>query len=243
MSAKQRIYDKFADGIRSGKIATGARLPTEKKIAAEFSVSRSTVQAVMMRLANEGMVTRKAGSGTFAARIDDDASVKVALDIHNIQSFESEMAVSGDRVSYRLVSYAKTSVPQHVGPKIGVPPGAPVMCLYRLRFIDEICIGSEVRYLSPEITWDVSLHALETQGGHQIVEEGLGLRIGRIDAALRSVCANTTQAEDMGISVGAPLLVRSHTILSDDEQVILHGESYYVEPFSFRYTATVAGGS
>ncbi|WP_368188548.1 GntR family transcriptional regulator [Aestuariibius sp. HNIBRBA575] len=242
MSAKQKIYDKFVQDIRSGEIATGAQLPTEKEIAAAFSVSRSTVQAVMMRLANEGVVSRRPGRGTFALRSSDDMSVKVALDVHNIQSFESEMAVAGDQVSYRLISFAKTPAPMYVARKIGVPAETELMCLYRLRFANQTCIGSEVRFLSPEITWDVSLNALETQGGHQIIQEGLGLRIGHIEAALRAVCADETQAKDMNIAVGAPLLVRSHTIMTDDNQVILHGESFYVEPFSFRYTANIAGG-
>lgn len=242
MSLKQKIYTSFADRIRSGQIKVGTRLPTEKEIAAEYSVSRSTVQAVMARLANEGFVTRRAGRGTFAARGDDDMSVKVALDIHNIQSFESEMAVSGDQVSYRLVSFAKVPVPPSVAKKLGLEIGTEVTCIYRLRFVDDACIGSEVRYLSPAITWDVSVSALETKGGHQIIEEGLGLRIGRIEAALRAVCADAEQARDLQIATGAPLLVRSHTIFTDDDQVILHGESFYVEPFSFRYSANIAGG-
>ncbi|WP_298260445.1 GntR family transcriptional regulator [uncultured Litoreibacter sp.] len=243
MSAKQKIYARFVEDIRSGEIPIGSQLPTEKVIAAEFSVSRSTVQAVMTRLANEGIVKRQAGRGTFASRVDDDMSVKVALDIHNIQSFENEMAVAGDRVSYKLVSFTKTPSLQRVARKLDVAQGTEVRCLYRLRFVDDNCIGSEVRYLSPMIDWDVSLAALETQGGHQIIQEGLGLRIGRIDAALRAVCANETQAQDMEVALGAPLLVRSHTIISDEERVILYGESFYVEPFSFRYTANVAGHS
>lgn len=243
MSAKQKIYESFAERIREGAIPVGAQLPTEKEIAEDFSVSRSTVQAVMSRLANEGYVNRKAGRGTFASRFDDDMSVKVALDIHNIQSFESEMALAGDSITYRLVSFAKTPAPNRVATKLGVEAGQEVTCLYRLRYVGDDCIGSEVRYLSPQIKWDVSLDALESQGGHQIIQEGLGLRIGRIDAALRAVCADDMQASDLGVDIGAPLLVRSHAIFAEDDQIILYGESFYVEPFSFRYTANVSKSS
>ncbi|WP_171208128.1 MULTISPECIES: GntR family transcriptional regulator [unclassified Ruegeria] len=54
MSAKQKIYESFAEGIRGGQIAVGTKLPTEKEIAAKFSVSRSTVQAVMSRPRRSG---------------------------------------------------------------------------------------------------------------------------------------------------------------------------------------------
>ena len=72
-----------------------------------------------------------------------------------------------------------------------------------------------------------------------ILEEDLGIRIGRIDAALRAVSANKDDAQDLGVDQGAPLLVRSHTLFREDGTVILYGEAFYVEPFSFRYTANV----
>lgn len=239
MSVKQDIYDCFLDRIRTGKIAAGERIPTEKDVAEQFNVSRSTVQAVMSRLAHEGVVRRFAGRGTFACRLDDDMFVRVNLDIHNIQSFESEMAVVGDQVNYRLISFAVVPATLRAAGKLGIPAGTAVHALHRLRFVGDACIGSEMRYFSPRIRLDVSAYKLECQGVHQLVEEGLGIPIGRIEAILRAAVATAKDAEDLGIMPGAPLLVRSHTLFDTEDQVILHGESYYVEPFSFRYTANV----
>lgn len=239
VTAKQRIYDHFVQQLQSEELKTGQQLPTEKQIAQQFEVSRSTVQAVMTRLALEGLVRRQAGQGTFAGRVNDDMKVRVNLDIHNIQSFENEMAVSGDHVTYQLISFSRVPATRLVAAKLGIETDTSVSTLHRLRFVGDDCIGSEVRYFSPDIVLDVSAHALETQGGHDLIEKGLGLHIARIDAALRAVVATKEQAAQMNIVAGAPLLVRSHTLYCDDERVILHGESFYVEPFSFRYTATV----
>ncbi len=196
----------------------------------------------MSRLALEGAVRRQAGQGTFACRLDDDMMVRVNLDIHNIQSFESEMAVSGDHVSYKLIAFSRQPVSLLVAKKLGVEPGTEVNTLERLRFIGGDCIGSEVRFFSPDIVLEMSAHALETLGGHELIEDGLGLRIGRIEAALRAVSASDAQARQMNVASGAPLLVRSHTLFTENDTVILHGESSYVEPFSFRYAATVRSG-
>ena len=100
MQARRKINDHLFFEIRSGKLKTGQRMPTEKQIAQTFNVCCSTVQAVMSQLANKGIVHRHAGHGTFAGRIDNDMQPKVSLDIHNIQPFESEAAVAGDRVTY-----------------------------------------------------------------------------------------------------------------------------------------------
>ncbi|MGO4855329.1 GntR family transcriptional regulator [Phaeovulum sp. W22_SRMD_FR3] len=239
MSVQQEIYSTLIERLRGGAISTGQRLPTEKELAAEFAVSRSTVQAVMSRLVHEGMVRRYAGRGTYACRVEEDMRIRVNLDIHNIQSFENEMAVKGDRVTYRLVSFSKVPAPPRAAEKLGLAIGTPVLALYRLRFVEDACIGSEIRYFSPDVVLSVPVSDLETQGAHDLVERGLGIEIGRIEAVLRAVVASERQAGDLGVEPGAPLLVRSHTLYDSAEQVILHGESHYVEPFSFRYTATL----
>ncbi|MFC0199769.1 GntR family transcriptional regulator [Paracoccus rhizosphaerae] len=239
MSLQQAIYDSLVDAIRGGHIKPGGRVPTEKELAAQFQASRSTVQAAMSRLVHEGVVRRYAGRGTYACRIDDDMLVKVNLDIHNIQSFENEMKVAGDRVTYRLVSFSKVPAPARAAGKLGIEIGEAVLALYRLRFVDDNCIGSELRYFAPNIVLDVPVSALESQGVHSLIEEGLGIEIGRIEAVLRAVSATDAQAHDLGVGPGSPLLVRSHTLFDISDSVILHGESFYVEPFSFRYTASL----
>lgn len=237
--AKQRIYDHFVDGIQSGKIAAGERLPTEMEIAASFDVSRSTVQAVMSRLSHEGIVRRHPGRGTFACRTDDEMRIKVNLDIHNIQSFESEIAVQGDKVTYKLLTFAKVPPSPRAAEKLGIELSDEVFALHRLRFVGGECIGSELRYFSPEIRLNIGVADLEDRGAHSIVEDCLGIRIGRVDAVLRATIADPEDAERMEVKVGAPLLVRSHTLFSEEDKVILHGESFYVEPFSFRYSASL----
>lgn len=239
MQARQRIYDHLSGRIRSGQVGPGERMPTEKEISETFGVSRSTVQAVMARLATEGLVRRFAGRGTFACRIEDDMQVRVNLDIHNIQSFESEVAVMGERVTYRLISFSRVALPERVAGKLCVAEGTESFSLQRLRLIDGQCIGMELRYFSPSLVLNVPATALESEGVHVLLLEHLGIRIGRIDAALRAVSASDQEAGYLGVEAKAPLLVRSHTLFDLDEKVVLYGESSYVEPFSFRYTASM----
>nr|WP_280520566.1 UTRA domain-containing protein [Phaeobacter sp. J2-8] len=165
--------------------------------------------------------------------------VRVNLDIHNIQSFENEAAVSGERVTYRLISFSRIAAPARAAAKLGLDLGTDVFSLHRLRFIDKLCIGMEIRYFSPALTLDFPATALETEGVHSLIEDVLDIRISRIEAALRAEAATAADAAHLGLAPHAPLLVRSHTLFDTSEQVILHGDSYYVQPFSFRYTASV----
>ena len=63
----QRIYDYFRKAILEGAVKPGDQLPTETELCAEFAASRPTVSRALALLAKEGLVRRRAGSGTFVS--------------------------------------------------------------------------------------------------------------------------------------------------------------------------------
>lgn len=237
-TAHSRIHDFFAGQILQGGIEIGQQLPTESEIARQFGVSRATVQTAMSRLALEGWIERFPGKGTFAKFRNEMHSINI--DVHNIRSFEDDAAIKGDSVTYRMLSFGRAKAARHVAGKLGISRGASIFFLERLRLVDGKCIGFEKRYFSPDLTLNIDTAALDTAPTHRLIEGHLRLKIGRIDAALRAVTANRAEAEHLGIKIGAPLLMRSHTIFSDKGDVILYGDSGYVEPFAFRYSAQIS---
>lgn len=63
----QRIYDYFRGEILEGGVKPGDQLPTEAELCAEFAVSRPTVSRALRQLADEGLVCRRPGAGTFVS--------------------------------------------------------------------------------------------------------------------------------------------------------------------------------
>ncbi len=64
-SKHQRICDHVRDAIASGKYGPGQQVPTEPEIGALFDACRQTVSQALRELVNEGLLTRRRGSGTF----------------------------------------------------------------------------------------------------------------------------------------------------------------------------------
>lgn len=61
----RQILEDLRDKIRKGIYKTGQQVPTEMDLAKEYGVARQTVQSAFRELVNEGLVERRAGSGTF----------------------------------------------------------------------------------------------------------------------------------------------------------------------------------
>lgn len=63
-----RIVDALVRQITSGQFSEGERLPSEERLAANFSVSVGTLQKALAKLAHQGLIIREHGRGTFVAR-------------------------------------------------------------------------------------------------------------------------------------------------------------------------------
>src|SRR5688500_5792208 len=60
------VYEALRDEMRHGSYPQGSRMPSESELVVRFGASRPTVARALLDLQHEGLVERRAGSGTFA---------------------------------------------------------------------------------------------------------------------------------------------------------------------------------
>lgn len=75
---QQAVFDRLRAGILTGTLPPGGRLPPTRALAAELGVARQTVVLAYERLASEGYVRARIGSGTFVAADLPDAAPALA---------------------------------------------------------------------------------------------------------------------------------------------------------------------
>lgn len=71
----QIIYQSLSGSIVDGRLKSGTRLPTERALASRYGAARNTVRRAMSRLAEEGLIERHVGRGTFVAKVAASAPV------------------------------------------------------------------------------------------------------------------------------------------------------------------------
>ena len=67
------IVNEFHELINTGVLVSGQRLPSERDLANQFNVSRSSVREAIRSMELQGLVNIKPGSGTFVS--DQNASI------------------------------------------------------------------------------------------------------------------------------------------------------------------------
>ncbi len=74
------IVERISTEIRNGRLAPGARLPTEAELMAAMSVSRTVVREAVAALRAEGLVTTRQGLGAFVAADPSRLAFRIAID-------------------------------------------------------------------------------------------------------------------------------------------------------------------
>ena len=84
----QRVYTALRARIARGELAAGAKLPPHIDLAAEYGVAPLTMRQVLVRLEEEGLISREQGRGTFVRAqappavliVEDDAALRALLE-------------------------------------------------------------------------------------------------------------------------------------------------------------------
>jgi GntR family transcriptional repressor for pyruvate dehydrogenase complex len=61
----EQVVEQIHDGIRSGMLIAGQRLPTERELGESFGVSRGVIREALKVLASMGLVETRQGSGNY----------------------------------------------------------------------------------------------------------------------------------------------------------------------------------
>ena len=98
--------------IQAKKLATGDRLPSERDLCGQFSVSRPVIREALSRLKSEGLISSKRGVGVFVTERDPREAFKIQdVDIAEIISITQVMELIStiEVAATRLAAARRTS--------------------------------------------------------------------------------------------------------------------------------------
>lgn len=165
-----QIHDKIKQEIEDGIWKIGDRLPSERELSEVFGVSRMTLRQAIQTLADEGILERKIGSGTYIAR------QKVQETMIGTTSFSDIVRSQGSQPSSKTLSYFVTAPSSSEMEKLKLNKDQKILKMERIRYSDDIPICFEVasipyhlieEFSKEEITR--SLYNVLASQGHRVI--------------------------------------------------------------------------
>ena len=198
----RKLRKLIENEIAAGRWKPNERIPSEAELSRMFSVSRITVRAALTELADEGMLVKIQGKGTFVT----NAKSKQLLTI-GVSSFE-EMCRQNDLEPKRVQLFKKlVDADERDMVQLGAKRGEKIVYLSRLLCADETPLilaedrmREEFSFLMEEDLEKKSLNGL-------MIQSGLADGLYSSERTIEICMATAKEAEWLRVQGGSPLLL------------------------------------
>jgi GntR family transcriptional regulator len=215
-------YRRIEQALREriARLQPGDPLPSDSELCREFAVSRMTARNAMQRLADEGLVVRRPGRGSFVAEPPAHRRAD------RLMTFSREMERRGRVPSSRILAREiRPSTPEEAT-RLGLRQGEPVVLLRRLRLADGEPIAIETAVLDRRCAPAVMAADLEHGSLHAALAAA-GFLLRRGISTIGAEAATHEDARLLETRRGDPLLVERRVILDSHGRRIEATESRY----------------
>ena len=209
--AATSVYEDLLQRILSGAFLPGQRLGSERALAEEFWISRSTLRQVLRVLEDDGVIRRVPGrgGGTFIRH------VKINRDLSHVVSVPALLHSLGIASETRVMSASLGPADETSRMELRLSENATVFRLVRVRLAD----GSPISIENATFPADRFPGIRNQQLGgsmYELLETKYGTLPGEAVERIEVLSATRYQAEVLDVAYGAPLLSIIRTTSDED---------------------------
>ena len=193
------VKEHIRERIRSGAWKVGDRVTSEHELVAELGVSRMTVHRAMRELAEEGLLERVAGVGTFVG------AGKAQSALLQVTNLAEEIQARGHRHTFTLIHRAAEAADAETAAALGLEVGATVFHVVGLHREDGLPVQLEDRFVNP-----AAAPAFLDQDFTAVLPGEYLLRtvpLDELEHGVDAVAAPPEMAERLEVPKGSPCLV------------------------------------
>lgn len=197
----RRVYLLLRDEMSNGTYEPGSVLPGEQRLAEIYAVSRVTVRRALEALELDGLISRRAGSGTVVLGRTEGQG-QVAADFATLMP---QLVAMGRDTTARLLAFSYGPAPQTVEQAMALGEGARVQTAIRVRLVEAKPFSHLTTYVPEEIASNYTEADLATTPLFRLLERS-GVKVAEAQQTVSATLAAPDVAEALGVAVGSALL-------------------------------------
>lgn len=220
---RETVAQRIHELISGGKLGEDGRLPTERELAMQLGVSRTTVRQVLDRLEHEGALYRRRGrsGGTFVNR------PRAEIDFSYLAGIPAYLRAQGFRPGAHVVSARMVPADDTTASALRIPPGTLIYDIVRIRLADEVRISLENARIPVSLAPDLLSQRLD-DSIYDLLIDRYGVTCVKAIERMVAVLANHEQSELLGIRVGDPLMAIERVTYDSDDTPVEYANDLFV---------------
>jgi GntR family transcriptional regulator len=195
----RQVYDSLVRRIANGAWRPGEALPSEQALAVTLGVSQGTVRKALDALAEEKLIERRQGKGTYLAEHTQERALFRFFRLTLPDGTRGTPISTGETVR-------KTTARGLVAERLGLDPGTPVIEIVRVRLIEQNPAVLERISLPAAMFPGLEKRAPLPNALYTVYQHEYGQNIVAAEERLRADIASREDMRRLGIRAGAPVL-------------------------------------
>jgi len=209
-----QLYTSLRRGITSGEIALGEQMPTEQQLSEALDISRITAKRAMDELANDGLIARKRGKGSYVTYKYSPEPVKAPL-LGLLENLED----MGKHSLVKVISVEKIVPPESVRGLLKLQKDEEAIKIIRTRFNEDGNVFAfYVSWTLPHLK-GLTKRKVERQTRLSIIKEN-GISIAKVEQTLGAQNADDFVANLLHVVVNSALLELRRNHFDDQGNVV-----------------------
>lgn len=209
------------------QLPPGVPIPPERDLAVTCRTSRTTVRKAVTELVAEGRLVRRHGSGTYVAE------PKLAWPLM-VSGFTEYAESEGLQPHTAFLSAERIRASRELATRLGVRPGAAVLSMELLRFVNGTSMALECIHVSASRYPGLAAAVARTGSLYEVLRDKYGVSVTHAVETIETAPAAPREAALLGTEVGAPmLLVSQHSHTAEGEPVEWVRTWYRGDRYSF----------
>ena len=158
-----QLSEFLRDRIERRELQPGDQIPTEEALGKKYRVSRGTVRQAIALLANQGLIRREQGRGTFIN------APLAGPTFFTLTSFNDDMRRQNRQPDTHLLTAETIPASEEVARRLAIKQGEPCIHIVRLRLADNQPVARETRYLAHSLCPSLLDDDLEAESIHSLL--------------------------------------------------------------------------
>ncbi|MCK0196639.1 phosphonate metabolism transcriptional regulator PhnF [Ancylobacter sp. 6x-1] len=201
VSLWKQIAEAITAEIAEGRLAPGARLPTEAELAERFGVNRHTLRRALGVLTEQGVIEATPGRGTFVKEVPLHYAIGARTRFSEIVSSE------GRAPGGRFLSSQREPAPRDIAERLKIPHGTELLRIEIVREADGVPVVCGTHWYVADRCKDLEFLVAAT-GSITRALEALGLGdYRRLETRVTARLADETERTLLALPAGRVVMV------------------------------------
>ncbi|MCA9906124.1 MAG: GntR family transcriptional regulator, partial [Anaerolineae bacterium] len=217
----RQLYDLLRQQIDAGVLKAGDPLPTEEQLTETYGISRVTTRKALQLLADEGMLIRHPGKGTYIN------AQKTEENLQSLRGFAELMIEQHPSQIMEIKGFEIIPAPIAVAQLLNLSREDRILRIRRRHVIHGRPVALAIIDLPYMLGSLLTPNDVATRTIYDLLANKAHVSIKRAVQRISATAASQDVSAVLGVEIGAPLLLVRRVTYSMDEQPVEYIQLYY----------------